>query len=116
RELGETRLIALTLHNLGETEKETGEYKQAALHLQEAMPMARHYGDKGLIAGCLMNLADVYAAEGRTAEARSMDMEMIAIFRSTGENVAGGLMQLAGVEMSVGNLRLAHKDYLEAFT
>jgi tetratricopeptide (TPR) repeat protein len=97
-------------------EYDEGHLTRAKHHFQEALPLARRYADKDLIAGCLINLAHVHAAQGNLVTALKLADEGRATLRETGAQGRIGAMNLevADLNLLAGNLSAAQKFYGEA--
>ena len=54
---------------------------RARQDFEESLPTAQRNGDKGLIAGCLINLAHVLAAQGDMPKAKKLASDSVDVRR-----------------------------------
>jgi tetratricopeptide (TPR) repeat protein len=84
-------------------------------YFQQALPLTIHFGDKALQAGCLINMANVLAAEGNVAAAMNSAQESLAVLRTTSskQRIREVTLELGDLELLAGGLAAAQKLYTE---
>jgi tetratricopeptide (TPR) repeat protein len=80
------------------------------------LPVAIQFGDKDTQAGCLINLAQVLAAEGSVSEALRSALDSVSVLRTTSsqERLRQATLLLGDLELLAGELDAAQKHYTEA--
>ena len=106
RELGDTRIIALSLFKLAQLcHVSGGDLAQAHTLLDESFALSREVGDKESIANCLSLWGMLTLSEGDTALARSQVEQAMTLFKEMQQRhgVALSLYALAQVATVQGN-------------
>ncbi|MQA85329.1 MAG: tetratricopeptide repeat protein [Streptosporangiales bacterium] len=81
RELGDRRLEAATLSDLGHAYGDLRRYSEAVDCIQQALAILPQFGDQWAEGLALRNLADVHVGLGRFVEAETYCEQALAIFR-----------------------------------
>jgi len=105
RELGDPKLVAGTLTNLGMVMQYEGDLERAqALHT-EALTLARDLGDRRLMAVALTNLGLVAQARKQFGAARGYHLRSLELAETAGElrSVAESLAEIALVDAAEGS-------------
>lgn len=79
REMGEHRLVAMSLVNLGDAAYRAGDVVEAGAFYEESVGLRRKIGDHGRIAGSLARLGDVALATGDVVEAEARCHEALQL-------------------------------------
>ncbi len=83
--LGDTRVMAMARHNLGQLVYNRGDIAGARRHHEEALRLTRADGDLPGIRLSLEDLSDVTADEGNTERAAALQEEALSLARQTGD-------------------------------
>lgn len=116
REVGEPRLIANGLSNLGAIVLAAGDRRRAAELLEEAVQLAREVDDTRVAALAINNLGDLRLAEGYYERAGPLFEESLALLRARGDtaNLARSLFNLGAVDLMLGRLEQARNRFRES--
>jgi tetratricopeptide (TPR) repeat protein len=84
RAIGDRRSVALELHNLGHTARQTGDPDAAAQRFSESLALAAELKHERLVGYCLLDFAGLAADEGRAAPAARLIGGSDALFAAIG--------------------------------
>jgi eukaryotic-like serine/threonine-protein kinase len=114
QEMGKPTTIQV--NNLGLAEKDLGHLAAATRNFETILPVARQNNDKGLIAACLINLAQVAKSQGNLRKAKQLAKESVDERRQAGSKPRLGevLVEAGDVMMTSGDIAGAKKFYSEA--
>jgi non-specific serine/threonine protein kinase len=109
RRVGDRLGVDRCLHNLGETARGRGDYRQALERYEASLQVVRELGDQVGLAIVLMNLGATTRALGDLDRATALYREALAIQQAMGElwAVGGTLYGLAGVALDRGHAEQA---------
>lgn len=115
RQGSDSRLLGLSLVNLGEADAELREYEAAIGELEAAMEIFREIGQPIYEAQAHQNLSAVLLRTGRVRAALAAAARSVAISAELGNDVflAEALMALAQARRASGDLEGALADYTE---
>ena len=116
REVGEPRLVANGLSNLGAIVGAAGDHVRAGAVLTEAVELARESGDDRVLALAINNLGDHALTVGDLERAEPLFEESLALLISRGDtaNVARSLFNLGAVALREGRLDDAERRFSES--
>ncbi len=99
RELGDTRGIAFSLHQLERVARARGNLRASRSLSEEALALFKEVGDKERVAWSLFRLARLHREQGEYSRAYVLAEESLAVHRELGnkEGIASSLFQLAHV-------------------
>ena len=99
REVGDTRIAALAINNLGDLALTEGDYDGAEPLFEESLALLRERGDTANVARSLFNLGAVALMLDRLAVARDRFREALALGQEAGdkEDLAWCLLGIAGL-------------------
>ncbi len=106
--------VAKTVNNTGLVLYQMGHLPEATKHYEEALSIWRTTGNKAGEATALANLANVRTDEGELAGAKTMFEDVLAISRDLGGTDALTLVELSDVQVELGDVAAAIKNYREA--
>jgi predicted ATPase/transcriptional regulator with XRE-family HTH domain len=118
RALGDERMLAVSLHFLGEIYCALQAYDDAQACLQESLALNRSIGDRWIQAMTLRVLGKVARASGSAAEAVSHFRESLALAREIGEhwNMLQALNGLGSATLALGEFAESRAAFSEALT
>jgi serine/threonine protein kinase/uncharacterized protein HemY len=87
---------------IGSSQALSGSSKSGQLKCQEALEMARQYGDPFLVSEALLSLAETMVASGNSAVALKQALEAQALFASSGNKDSEWLAWLTAAKASSG--------------
>jgi non-specific serine/threonine protein kinase len=104
RSVGDDRITALAVNNLGDLALTVGDYKRAEPLFEESLALLRARGDTSNVARALFNLGAVALKLGRPAHAELRFREGVALSREAGdkEDLAWCLEGFAGLAVARG--------------
>jgi tetratricopeptide (TPR) repeat protein len=116
REIGDRRLEAVELSNLGETWRVLGDHAQARRDLDEALRMVRANGDRVVEANTLSTLSAVALWEGDDARALALARSAldIAAAAQARDNEIIALLALGEAELALARYAAAQKAFEQA--
>ena len=116
REMGEPRLVANGLSNLGAIALAAGDHDRAGALLAEAVDLARANGDPRVLALAINNLGDHALTVGDLERAQPLFEESLALLVSRGDtsNVARSQFNLGAVALRQGRLDDAEIRFYES--
>ncbi|AFZ19763.1 CHAT domain-containing protein [Allocoleopsis franciscana] len=94
------RSVGATLHNLGVTYNELGQYSQALEFYQRALAIRRQTGDKLGEGATLNNIGLVYYKQGQASQALELYQQALAVRRVAGD--------LTGIGTTLNNIGLIY--------
>ncbi len=99
RELGDTRGIAFSLHQLERVARARGNLRASRSMSEAALALFKEVGDKERVAWSLFRLARLHREQGEYSRAYALAEESLAVHRELGnkEGIASSLFQLAHV-------------------
>jgi predicted ATPase/DNA-binding XRE family transcriptional regulator len=118
RELGDERMLAVSLHFLGEVHGALRAYDDAHACLQESLAFSCSIGDRWIHAMTLRVLGKVACASGAPAEAVSHFRVSLALAREIGEhwNMLQALNGLGSATLALGECAESRAAFTEALT
>jgi predicted ATPase/DNA-binding NarL/FixJ family response regulator len=116
RELGDSRLLGVSLSTWSITAMALGKYNEARAMLDEALPLLRALGDPYRIAMALNFSGDLARLEQQYAQAQSAYEESIALLREIGgvRDLASVLHNLGDTCLHLGDVARAHALFSES--
>jgi predicted ATPase/DNA-binding SARP family transcriptional activator len=116
RQLGEQRLVANGLSNLGAIVLAAGDHERAEPLLEEAVAVAREVGDTRITALAVNNLGDLALTIGDYERAEPLFAESLELLRERGDasNVARALFNLGAVALRLGRVTDAQRRLQES--
>jgi tetratricopeptide (TPR) repeat protein len=116
RGLGERRLVANGLSNLGAIVLAAGNHERAEPLLEEAVAVAREVGDTRITALAVNNLGDLALTTGDYERAEPLFAESLELLRERGDvaNVARALFNLGAVALRLGRVADAQRRLQES--
>ena len=105
REVGDTRIMALALNNLGDLALTVGEYERAEPLFEESLALLRAHGDTANMARSLFNLGALALGLGRLGDAERRFHESVRFAEQAvdKEDLAWCLEGFAGLEVARGD-------------
>lgn len=116
RQLGERRLVANGLSNLGAIVLAAGDHERAGPLLEQAVAVAREVGDTRITALAVNNLGDLALTTGDYERAEPLFAESLELLRERGDvsNVARALFNLGAVALRLGRVPDAQRRLRES--
>jgi tetratricopeptide (TPR) repeat protein len=113
--LGDSRMLAVSLHFLGGICCVLGSHDQAARYLEESLTLSREIGDRWIENMALRELGNVARAKGNQAEAAALFEGSLALARQIGEqwSILQALCRFAAATLALGDFDAARHAYLE---
>jgi eukaryotic-like serine/threonine-protein kinase len=106
--------VAKTMINTGLIWYQMGKLPEAKKRYEEALSIWRTTGNKAGEGTALANLANIRVDEGDLAAARQLFLQVLAISRELGGTDALTLVELADVQIALGDIAGAITNYREA--
>ncbi|MCS6989494.1 MAG: tetratricopeptide repeat protein [Chloroherpetonaceae bacterium] len=118
RQLGDKKMIASVLNNLGRIEYFRANYHKALEFYQDCLALRRELGDKQGLAGTLNNIGLIYYSIENHADALRFYEESLAIKRELGDKkgIAATLNNLGLIHVLLGDYAKAIERYKESLS
>ena len=113
KELGDKRILANSLNNLGTIARSQSNYESAREYHEQTLEIAKELGDKRILANSLNNIGTVAGTQGDYESARQFfeqSLEIVEEFENR-PKIANGLNNLGHVSQSQGDHESAREYY-----